>query len=32
MSVSVTVSSGYMSSSGIVGSCGSFIPSFFYAE
>ena len=28
MSFSVTISSGYMTTSGIVGSCGSFIPSF----
>ena len=29
MSFSVTVSSGYMTTSGVVGLCGSFIPSFF---
>ena len=28
MSFSVTISSGYMTTSGVVGLCGSFIPSF----
>ena len=31
-SLSIMVSSGYMPSSGIVGSCSSFIPSFFFKE
>ena len=32
MSFSIMVSSGYMPSSGIVGSYGSFIPSFWKAD
>ena len=30
MSLSILVSSGYMPRSGIAGSCGGFIPSFFF--